>query len=199
VNDDFSGKVVIITGASSGIGEATAKLVASKGAKIILGARREDKLQQIGDQIEKDGGEAALRGIWSAVGSMSMCVALLIASEFMRSTRDRRHGRPGDTLTLLVVGHHLWAAAVTLFMWGLLNSALPVVWSTWLTKGIADEPEAGGGLMVAAIQLAIMLGAAFGGLLLDRASISATWVGGAALLALASLAAGSGSRLRPAE
>jgi predicted MFS family arabinose efflux permease len=84
-------------------------------------------------------------------------------------------------------------------MWGLLNSALPVVWSTWLTKGIADEPEAGGGLMVAAIQLAIMLGAAFGGLLLDRASISATWVGGAALLALASLAAGSGSRLRRAD
>lgn len=51
--------------------------------------------------------------------------------------------------------------------------------------------------MVAAIQLAIMLGAAFGGLLLDRASISATWVGGAAPLVLASLAAGSGRRLRP--
>jgi predicted MFS family arabinose efflux permease len=101
------------------------------------------------------------------------------------------------TLTLLMVGHHLWAAAVTLFVWGLLNSAIPVVWSTWLTQGIADEPEAGGGLMVAAIQLAIMLGAAFGGLLLDRASISATWVGGAALLVLASLAAGSGRRLRP--
>lgn len=101
------------------------------------------------------------------------------------------------TLTLLMVGHHLWAAAVTLFVWGLLNSAIPVVWSTWLTQGIADEPEAGGGLMVAAIQLAIMLGAATGGLLLDRASISATWVGGAALLALASLAAGSGRRLRP--
>ncbi len=101
------------------------------------------------------------------------------------------------TLTLLVIGHHLWAAAVTLFVWGLLNSAIPVVWSTWLTQGIADEPEAGGGLMVAAIQLAIMLGAAFGGLLLDRASISATWIGGAALLVLASLTAGSGRRLRP--
>jgi predicted MFS family arabinose efflux permease len=100
------------------------------------------------------------------------------------------------TLTLLVVGHHLWAAAVTLFVWGLLNSAIPVVWSTWLTQGIADEPEAGGGLMVAAIQLAIMLGAAFGGLLLDRVSISATWIGGAALLVFASLAAGSGGRLR---
>ena len=51
-------KVVIITGASSGIGEATAKLLASKGAKVVLGARREAKLRQIVDEIEKDGGEA---------------------------------------------------------------------------------------------------------------------------------------------
>jgi NADP-dependent 3-hydroxy acid dehydrogenase YdfG len=51
-------KVVIITGASSGIGEATAKLLASKGAKVVLGARREDKLKQIVDEIEKDGGQA---------------------------------------------------------------------------------------------------------------------------------------------
>jgi NADP-dependent 3-hydroxy acid dehydrogenase YdfG len=51
-------KVVIITGASSGIGEATAKLLASEGAKVVLGARREDKLKQIVDEIEKDGGQA---------------------------------------------------------------------------------------------------------------------------------------------
>jgi NADP-dependent 3-hydroxy acid dehydrogenase YdfG len=51
-------KVVIITGASSGIGEATAKLLASKGAKVVLGARREDKLKQIVDEIVKDGGQA---------------------------------------------------------------------------------------------------------------------------------------------
>ena len=51
-------KVVIITGASSGIGEATAKLLASKGAKVVLGARREDKLAQIVDEIKKAGGEA---------------------------------------------------------------------------------------------------------------------------------------------
>jgi NADP-dependent 3-hydroxy acid dehydrogenase YdfG len=40
-------KVVIITGASSGIGEATAKLLASKGANVVLGARREQKLAQL--------------------------------------------------------------------------------------------------------------------------------------------------------
>ncbi|GFM83151.1 putative oxidoreductase Lmo0432 [Pseudomonas cichorii] len=50
-------KVVIITGASSGIGEATAKLLASKGAKIVLGARREDKLKQIADEILLNGGQ----------------------------------------------------------------------------------------------------------------------------------------------
>ncbi|TLP44214.1 MULTISPECIES: SDR family oxidoreductase [Cohaesibacter] len=51
-------KVVIITGASSGIGEASAKLLASKGAKIVLGARREDKLKQIAEDISKAGGNA---------------------------------------------------------------------------------------------------------------------------------------------
>lgn len=51
-------KVAIITGASSGIGEATAKLLASKGAKVVLGARRADKLKQIAAEIERDGGEA---------------------------------------------------------------------------------------------------------------------------------------------
>lgn len=51
-------KVVIITGASSGIGEATAKLLASKGAKVVLGARREHQLKQLVDDIQKAGGQA---------------------------------------------------------------------------------------------------------------------------------------------
>lgn len=52
-------KVIVITGASSGIGEATAKLVVKDGAKVILGARRENKLKKIADEIEKLGGEVA--------------------------------------------------------------------------------------------------------------------------------------------
>ncbi len=51
-------KVVIITGASSGIGEATAKLLASKGAKVVLGARREQQLRQLVDEIQTAGGQA---------------------------------------------------------------------------------------------------------------------------------------------
>lgn len=50
-------KVVIITGASSGIGEATAKLLAAKGAKVVLGARREDHLKRIAGEIASAGSQ----------------------------------------------------------------------------------------------------------------------------------------------
>ena len=52
-------RVVVITGASSGIGEAMAKLYAQMGAKVVLGARSEDKLQQLSADIVAAGGQAA--------------------------------------------------------------------------------------------------------------------------------------------
>lgn len=51
-------KVVVITGASSGIGEATAKLLAKKGAKLVLAARHEDQLKQLVGKIKQAGGHA---------------------------------------------------------------------------------------------------------------------------------------------
>ena len=54
-------KVVIITGASSGIGEATAYKLAEAGAKLVLGARREEKLKAIADSINGKGGAAVYR------------------------------------------------------------------------------------------------------------------------------------------
>ncbi|MCS0788506.1 SDR family NAD(P)-dependent oxidoreductase [Cytobacillus firmus] len=54
-------KVVVITGASSGIGEATAKLLAEKGAKLVLGARREDRLKELAAEINSNGGQAVYR------------------------------------------------------------------------------------------------------------------------------------------
>lgn len=101
------------------------------------------------------------------------------------------------TLALLAVEHHFWSVALMLILWGALNSAIPVAWSAWITQGIADSPESGGGLMVAAIQLAITLGAAVG-VVTDSLSISATFMGSALLLAAASLVVGNGRRLRPA-
>ena len=52
-------KVIVITGASSGIGEASAKLLAQNGAKVVLGARREDRLQAIVQVIQDAGGQAS--------------------------------------------------------------------------------------------------------------------------------------------
>ncbi|WP_435953839.1 SDR family oxidoreductase [Dryocola sp. BD626] len=59
----LANKVAIITGASSGIGYATAKLFAEEGAKVVVGARREDELSRLVDEIKAAGGEAvALTG-----------------------------------------------------------------------------------------------------------------------------------------
>lgn len=56
--ENVKGKVIIITGASSGIGESTAKLLAEYGAKVVLAARREEKLRHLKKLIEEAGGTA---------------------------------------------------------------------------------------------------------------------------------------------
>ncbi|MES2062451.1 MAG: SDR family oxidoreductase [Bacteroidota bacterium] len=58
MDNNIKGKVVAITGASSGIGEATAILLAAKGAKVVLGARRQDRLKALVNRIKTTGGEA---------------------------------------------------------------------------------------------------------------------------------------------
>ncbi len=59
---DFRNKTVVITGASSGIGRALAYEFAARGANVALGARQEDKLRDIGDEIRRSGGSA----VWYA-------------------------------------------------------------------------------------------------------------------------------------
>lgn len=58
MESEITGKVVAITGASSGIGKAIALLLAKQGAKVVLGARREDRLAELAAQIHKNGGQA---------------------------------------------------------------------------------------------------------------------------------------------
>ena len=57
---DIKEKVIIITGASSGIGEATALKLSKEGAKVVLTARREDRLKDLKEKIENNGGEALI-------------------------------------------------------------------------------------------------------------------------------------------
>jgi len=58
MSENVSGKVVVITGASSGIGEATARYLAARGASVALGARRKDSLEALTREIRDAGGRA---------------------------------------------------------------------------------------------------------------------------------------------
>jgi len=68
---------------------------------------------------------------------------------------------------LLLVGHSTWAVAVLLSLWGLLATAAPTGWWTWLARALPSNAEAGGGLMVAVIQLSIAVGSTAGGMVFD--------------------------------
>ena len=59
----IEGKVVVITGASSGIGEATARLLAERGAHVVVGARRTERLEKLVADITKKGGSARFRAV----------------------------------------------------------------------------------------------------------------------------------------
>ena len=99
------------------------------------------------------------------------------------------------TAGLLVVGGWPIAAGVLLVVWGAMNTAMSVIWMTWMSQNAEDAPEAAGGLMVAAVQASILLGAVLGGLLLDQFSITATLVASVILAALAALIVRDGRTL----
>ena len=56
--ENIKGKVVVITGASSGLGAATARLLSAEGANVVLGARRVDRIQSLADELNAKGGKA---------------------------------------------------------------------------------------------------------------------------------------------
>ena len=84
--------------------------------------------------------------------------------------------------------------AVLLGCWGFVATAAPVGWWTWLAHVLPDDAEAGGGLMVAIIQLAITAGATVGGVAFDHSGYQATFELSAATLGVAALLAGLAAR-----
>jgi predicted MFS family arabinose efflux permease len=87
-------------------------------------------------------------------------------------------------VALIAWGASAPITAILLAIWGLVGTAAPVGWWTWLARTLPQDAEAGGGLMVAIVQLAIAFGATVGGLLFDSIGYRATF-GASALVLLA--------------
>lgn len=97
-------------------------------------------------------------------------------------------------VTLIAFGN--WVAAVVALMgvWGLVATAAPVGWWTWVARTMPENTEAGGGLMVAVVQLAIGLGSTVGGLLFDMSGYQSTFAVSAVLLLMSAFLAFLASR-----
>lgn len=102
-------------------------------------------------------------------------------------------------VALVWCGASTAATAGLLALWGLTGTAAPVGWWTWLARTLPHDAEAGGGLMVAVVQLAIALGATTGGLLYDLHGYRATFAMSAALLVCAGVAAFAAGRAAAAR
>ncbi|WP_460060722.1 MFS transporter [Pseudomonas sp. S2_A05] len=90
-------------------------------------------------------------------------------------------------MALIGLGSSVVAAFVLLGLWGLIATAAPVGWWSWLARTLPDDAEAGGGLMVAVVQLSIASGSTVGGLLFDGSGYRLTFFASAALLVLAAM------------
>jgi predicted MFS family arabinose efflux permease len=95
---------------------------------------------------------------------------------------------------LVAFGGSAAIVAVLLAVWGLIATAAPVGWWTWLARTLPDDAEAGGGLIVAVVQLALGLGATLGGVLFDAWGHRATFGSSAVLLVVAAALAGKAAR-----
>ena len=97
---------------------------------------------------------------------------------------------------LMALGHSLLMTGLLLALWGLVATPAPVAWGLWLSRALPENAEAGGGLMVAVIQMAITLGAGLGGLLFDVIGWWSPFAFGLVLLLLSALFAVLARRAR---
>ncbi|WP_413990639.1 MFS transporter [Labrys okinawensis] len=101
-------------------------------------------------------------------------------------------------LVLAALGSAPLADAVMIALWGLAFGAVPVAWSTWLTRAVPDEAESGGGLIVAAVQLAISIGASAGGVFFDVSGARGVYAAAGIVLLVATLIILAGVRKQTA-
>lgn len=90
-------------------------------------------------------------------------------------------------LALIAFGSHVAIVTALLGLWGLISTAAPVGWWAWVPRTFPQNTEAGGGLMVAMVQLSIALGSTVGGLLFDHHGYQSTFLASAAMLIIATV------------
>lgn len=92
-------------------------------------------------------------------------------------------------VALIAFGHSIWIVAPLLGLWGLIATAAPTGWWTWIARTLPEDAEAGGGLMVAVVQLSIALGSTIGGFAFDHSGYQSTFTLSGLLLVIAAVLA----------
>jgi predicted MFS family arabinose efflux permease len=133
------------------------------------------------------------------IGVMGLIGTLLISAVLKRGIYRTLIAIPilmaAIALALTVFGATTGVVVVLLGCWGLIATAAPVGWWSWVPKTFPENAEAGGGLMVAVIQLSIALGSTLGGLFFDASGYRSTFFASTALLLGAALLTFLTSRL----
>ncbi|WP_426504623.1 MFS transporter [Serratia proteamaculans] len=86
---------------------------------------------------------------------------------------------------LIAFGQSVWIVTPLLGFWGLIATAAPTGWWTWIARTLPEDAEAGGGLMVAIVQLSIALGSTLGGFAFDHSGYQSTFTISIVLLVIA--------------
>ncbi|MEB6080422.1 MFS transporter [Serratia marcescens] len=147
------------------------------------------------------------------VSTLSMMLLTLGVAGFIGTTLIGQFLTRGMYRTLVVIPLIMAAIGVALIgfgsstaivfvllgLWGLVATAAPVGWWSWLARSLPDNAEAGGGLMVAVIQLCIAAGSTIGGVLFDGSGYRVTFIASAVLLVLAATLAALTSRAHRAN
>ncbi|MDH4873935.1 MFS transporter [Pseudomonas sp. BN515] len=134
---------------------------------------------------------SALSFVLLVIGVAGFAGTLIISTFLRRSLYGTLSAIPilMALIAVALIPFGTWTAAVAalLGLWGLMATAAPVGWWSWVAQALPRDAEAGGGLMVAVIQLAIALGSTVGGLLFDSSGYRSTFVASATLLLFAAL------------
>ena len=126
-----------------------------------------------------------------ALGVAGFCGTTLIGLVLKRSLYGTLAGiallMAVIALALIPAGTWLLGVALLLALWGFIATAAPVGWWSWIAHALPEHAEAGGGLMVAIVQLSIAVGSTVGDVLFDSLGYQSTFIASAAALLVAAL------------